>query len=113
MAGSFELKRSKNGKFFFNLLAGNGQIILSSEMYEAKASANNGIASVRRNAVDDAKFARLEGKDGSPYFTLKAGNGQVIGQSQMYSSASSRDAGIESVQKNAPDAEIKDLSAGD
>ena len=47
MAGKFELKKSKNGKFFFNLLASNGQIILSSEMYEAKASAVNGIESVK------------------------------------------------------------------
>ena len=46
MAGKFELKKSKNDKYFFNLLAGNGQIILSSEMYESKASALNGIASV-------------------------------------------------------------------
>ena len=46
MAGKFEIKKSKNSKFFFHLLAGNGQIILSSEMYESKASAQNGIASV-------------------------------------------------------------------
>ena len=43
MAGKFELKVAKNGKYHFNLLAGNGQIILSSEMYESKSAAENGI----------------------------------------------------------------------
>ena len=79
MAGKFELKRSKNDKYFFHLLASNGQIILSSEMYESRASAVNGIASVQKNAGDDMRYGRLVGKDGSPYFALKAGNGQVVG----------------------------------
>ena len=51
MAGKFELKKSKNDKFHFNLLASNGQIIMQSEMYESKASAQNGIASVQKNKV--------------------------------------------------------------
>ena len=111
MAAKFELKKSKNGKFFFNLLATNGQIILSSEMYEAKASAENGIASVQKNAADDVRYERLTGKDGSPYFTLKAGNGQVIGQSQMYSSEKARDGGIDSVKNNGPTASTDDQTA--
>ncbi len=108
MAGKFELKKSKNEKFFFSLLASNGQTILGSEMYEAKASALNGIESVKTNSVDDSRFARLSGKDGSPYFSLKAGNGQVIGSSQMYSSASARDNGIASCKTNAPGAATDD-----
>ncbi len=111
MAGKFELKKSKNDKFHFSLLAGNGQVILSSEMYEARASAVNGIESVKKNAADAARFERLDGKDGAPYFTLKASNGQVIGQSQMYSSAAARDAGIASVMATAPAASVHDLSA--
>lgn len=108
MAAKFELKKSKNGKFFFNLLATNGQIILTSEMYEAKASAVNGIESVKKNAADDGRYERLAGKDGAPYFTLKAGNGQVIGQSQMYSSEKARDGGIDSVKANGPTAVVDD-----
>lgn len=108
MAGKFELKKSKNGKYFFSLLAGNGQKILTSEMYEAKASALNGIESVKTNAADDERYARLAAKDGSPYFSLKAGNGQVIGSSEMYSSASSRDNGITSCKTNAPGAATDD-----
>ena len=108
MAGKFELNKSKNDKYFFSLLAGNGQKILGSEMYEAKPSAVNGIESVKKNAADDGRYERLTGKDGSPYFTLKAGNGQVIGSSQMYSSTAARDAGIESCKANAPGASVTD-----
>jgi uncharacterized protein YegP (UPF0339 family) len=52
MAGKFELFTDKGGKFRFNLKAGNGQIIASSEAYESKAAALNGIESVRKNAAD-------------------------------------------------------------
>ena len=108
MAGKFELKKSKNDKYFFSLLAGNGQIILTSEMYESKASAVNGIESVKKNAPDDARYDRLKGKDDAPYFTLKAGNHQVIGNSQMYASESSRDSGIASCKTNGPTAKVDD-----
>ena len=111
MAGKFEITTRKNGEFQFNLKAGNGEIILSSEGYKAKDSALNGIDSVRRHSVDDGNFERLTAKDGSPYFTLKAGNGQVIGHSETYSSAAARDNGIESVRRNAPDATLVDLTS--
>lgn len=111
MAGKFELKQAKNGDFHFNLLAGNGQIILSSEMYKTKASAVNGIESVQKNALDDARYDRLTSSNGKPYFVLKAANHQIIGQSQMYESEASRDNGIESVKKNAPDAKVEEITA--
>jgi len=104
MAGKFELKVSKNGKYHFNLLAGNGQIILSSEMYESKSAAENGIASVSKNATDEGRFERRESTKGDPYFVIKAGNGQEIGRSEMYSSKASMENGIASVMKNAPGA---------
>jgi uncharacterized protein YegP (UPF0339 family) len=109
MAGKFELKVSSNGKYHFNLKAGNGQIILSSEMYESKAAAENGIASVKKNAGDDARYERKESSNGKPYFNLKASNGQVIGKSEMYESAASMENGIESVKKNGPDAETVEV----
>lgn len=108
MAAKYELKKTRNDKFLFNLVAGNGQTVLTSEMYEAKASALNGIESVRKNGTDDARYERLSAKDGSPYFTLKASNGQVIGQSQMYSGTSARDGGIASVQNNCAAAVLDD-----
>jgi hypothetical protein len=52
MAGKFELYRDKAGKYRFRLKAGNGEIIASSEAYESKAGAKNGIESVRKNAPD-------------------------------------------------------------
>ena len=110
MAGKFEIKKASNGEFFFNLLAGNGQIILSSEMYKAKASAHNGIASVRSNSADDNRYLREVSTSKKPYFALKARNGEIIGRSQMYASAESRDNGIESVKSHAADAAVVDLS---
>lgn len=110
MAGKFELKLAKSGQFHFNLLASNGQVILQSEMYESKASALNGIASIQKNAGDDAKYDRLVSKSSKPYFVLKAANHQIIGQSQQYESEAGRDNGIESVKKNAPEGAVVDLT---
>lgn len=110
MAGKFELKVSKSGLFHFNLLAGNGQVIMQSEMYEAKASAFNGIASIQKNAAIDERFEKFTRRDGKFYYVLKAGNHQVIGQSQDYFSEAGRENGIESVKRNAPEATIVDLT---
>jgi len=73
-----------------------------------RASAEHGIESVRKNAPLDERYDRMENAKGEPMFTLKAGNHEVIGVSEAYSSASARDNGIESVKKNAPDAAIQD-----
>ncbi|KAB1153392.1 MULTISPECIES: YegP family protein [Tenacibaculum] len=108
--GKFEIKTDKSGQFRFNLKAGNGQVILSSEAYTTKAACNNGIDSVKTNSQNDARFDRLEAKNGSPYFNLKAANGQVIGNSEMYSSKDAMENGIASVKKNAPDATVEDNS---
>ena len=108
--GKFEIKTDKSGQFRFNLKAGNGQVILSSEGYTTKAACENGIESVRKNSQDDARFERKTAKDGSPYFNLKATNGQVIGSSEMYSGTSAMENGIASVKKNAPGADIDDNS---
>ncbi len=111
MAGKFEIYTDKAGEFRFRLKAGNGQTILASEGYKQRASCDNGIASVRKNAADDGRYERKETKSGQHMFNLKAGNGQVIGTSESYTSTSARENGIESVKKNAPDAEVKDLTA--
>ena len=110
MAGKFELKKSSNGQYHFNLKAGNGEIILSSEMYTTKSGAENGIESVKKNAPLDERYEKKTSSKGQPYFILKAANGETIGQSEMYSSTTARDNGIESVKKNAPDAIIEDLT---
>ena len=107
--GKFEIKTRKNGEFQFNLKAGNGQIILTSEGYKTKASCEAGIASVKKNSQTEGRFEKLESKNGKFYFNLKATNGQIIGSSEMYESVASRDNGIASVQKNAPDADVIEL----
>jgi uncharacterized protein YegP (UPF0339 family) len=108
MAAKFDLKKSSSGKHMFNLKAGNGQIILTSELYDSKQAAQNGIASVKSNAATDAHCERNLSKTNQPYFVLKATNGQVIGQSEMYSDSSGMENGIASVKDNAPDAPIDD-----
>ncbi len=112
MAGKYNLKKSKNGKFSFNLVAGNGQVVLTSETYNTKASATNGIKSIRKNCQDDSCFDRKVAKNGKPYFTLKSTNGQIIGKSQMYSSNSSMEKGIRSVVTNGPDSVVDDQTKG-
>lgn len=102
MAGKFEMKQAKNDQWMFNLKAGNGEIILTSEMYTTKDACKNGIASVQKNSPLDERYDRRESKRGEPYFVLKAGNHQIIGQSEMYSSKGAMEKGIESVKKNGP-----------
>ncbi len=111
MAGYFELKSTAAGKFMFNLKAGNHEIILTSQQYTAKATAEQGIESVRTNAADLSRFDRRTSVQGDPYFALTAGNGQDIGTSQMYSSTAAMDAGIASVQQNAPEATVTTLAS--
>lgn len=109
--GKFVIKTRKNGEYQFSLTASNGQSILASEGYSSKAACISGIESVQKNGVDDAKFERKTATNGKFYFTLKAGNGQVIGTSEMYESEAARNNGIESVKKNSADSVIDDQSA--
>lgn len=99
----------KNGEFYFRLKARNGEVILTSQGYKAKASCLNGIESVKKNSANEERFEIKEAKDGRLFFNLKATNGQIIGSSQMYKSESGMKNGIASVQKNAS-GEIKDLT---
>lgn len=108
MAGWYELNRSTNSQYYFVLKAGNGEVILTSEQYTTKTSAQGGIASAQVNSPFDERYERKVASNGKFYFTLKAANYQVIGMSQMYASASGRDNGIESVKINGPTKTIKD-----
>jgi uncharacterized protein YegP (UPF0339 family) len=104
--GKFVTKTGKDGQYYFNLKADNGQVILSSEGYSTTSARQNGIDSVKTNAKDDSKYDRLTSSNEKHYFNLKAGNGQVIGKSELYESALGRDKGIESVKSNAPGADV-------
>ncbi len=111
MIGYYELALAKNGQFHFRLLAPNGQIVLTSEMYKSRDGAENGIASVQSNCENDDRYERKQSENDKPYFVLKAANHQVIGQSQMYSSENSRNEGIASVKANGPSTDVRDLTA--
>ncbi|MEC8056643.1 MAG: YegP family protein, partial [Pseudomonadota bacterium] len=63
MAGWYELSKAKDGQYRFVLKAGNGEVILTSELYKAKASAENGIASVQNNSPDEARYEKLTAKN--------------------------------------------------
>lgn len=110
MSGWYELSKSKDGQFRFVLKAGNAETILTSELYRARNSAENGIASVQTNSPDDARYELKVASNGKPYFNLKAANHQIIGTSQMYASEASRATGIASVKNNGPSTTIKDLT---
>jgi uncharacterized protein YegP (UPF0339 family) len=111
MTAKFEIKKAVDGSFYFHLKATNGQIILASETYSAKSSAENGIDSVKVNAPMEERYERKSDVNGKPYFVLKAGNDQVIGKSQMYASLAEMEQGIASVKINGPDASVEDFTA--
>lgn len=102
--GKFEIKKDAKGEYRFNLKAGNGQVILSSEGYSTMDGCTNGIESVKKNAGEDGRYERKEASNGKYHFNLKAANGQVIGTSQMYADKGGMENGIESVKTNAPGA---------
>ncbi len=108
--GKFVITKRTNGDFQFNLKAGNGQVILTSQGYSTKAGCENGVESVKKNASDDARYERKTSSNGKDFFNLTATNGQIIGSSEMYESTAARENGIESVKKNAPEADVEDLS---
>jgi len=107
MAAKFDLKQGGSGQFMFNLKAANGEVILTSELYKQKQSAIVGIDSVKDNAGDDTRYERKTAKNGQAFFVLTATNGQIIGKSEMYSSVSAMENGIQSVKKNGPVATIQ------
>lgn len=106
--GYYRLFIGANEEYFFSLNAENNQVILQSEGYTAKTSAENGIESVRVNSRDESKFDRRESKDDQYYFVLKARNGEIIGTSEMYRQRAGMENGIHSVMENGPDSPVRD-----
>lgn len=113
--------RTVNSGIKFDLKATNGQVILTSEVYTTKAACRNGVESIMKNApianVEDQtvegfetmthpKFEMYQDKAGEFRFRLKARNGEIIGVSEGYTSKANCVNGVESVKKNAPEAEI-------
>lgn len=118
--GKFVVKETKTG-IKFDLKAGNGEVIATSEVYTTKAACLNGVESVKKNSavaeiedqtvadyakVKNPKFEVYEDKAGEFRFRLKATNGQIIAVGEGYKAKAGCLNGIESVKKNAPDAEV-------
>jgi uncharacterized protein YegP (UPF0339 family) len=123
--GKFVVKPTKTG-FVFNLKAGNGEVIAVSEVYSTEISCMNGIESVRKNAVEakledqtvegfekvtNPKFEVYVDKAGEFRFRLKARNGEIIAVGEGYKAKASCLNGIDSIRRNAPDAEVVKLEA--
>ena len=107
----FEIFKDRNNEeFYFHLKAANGEIVLQSEGYKQKASAYNGIASVRRHSFHLKNFKKSRSKDKQYYFALRANNHEVIGMSEMYQRSAGRDHGISVIRGLAPTAPIIDLT---
>lgn len=119
--GKFVVKAPKTG-FVFNLKAGNGETIATSEVYTTEAACLKGVESVRKNAADakledqtvaevaavtNPKFEMYTDKAGEFRFRLKARNGEVIAASEGYKAKASCLNGIDSVRRNAPDAAVE------
>ena len=117
--GKFEVKTVKTG-IKFNLKAGNGEIIATSEIYTSEAACMKGIESVRANCLSEVEDQTVEGyeklkhpkyevyldKAGEYRFRLKARNGEIIAASEGYKKKAGCLNGIDSIKRNAPDAEV-------
>jgi uncharacterized protein len=110
MTGYYAFSVTANGGFMFNLKAGNHEVILTSQVYQSRQAALDGIESVRKNSQADSRFERKVAKDNSPYFVLTAANGQVIGKSEMYSGSSAMEVGIKSVMANGSSTTVKGIA---
>src|SRR3990172_8773749 len=110
MPAAFRISRSRDGQFYFVLTAENGEPLLSSETYTSKAAAQNGIRSVRENALDDARFLRKVSTDGKPFFVLIAANREPIGKSETYNTPAAMENGVLAVRRVAPSAPEHDLA---
>lgn len=110
MPGKFELSKTRNGQFVFNLKAANGQVILTSHTYASKDQALSSVEHVRVNGSVDNHFDRKTSTAGHPYFSLLNESGENLGRSEMYSSVAAMEKGIASVKRNAVTARLIDLS---
>jgi Fe-Mn family superoxide dismutase len=106
----YELKKDASGKWMFNLKAGNGEVVLTSESYSTKDGALSGIDSVRKNALMSERFEKRTSAKGDPYFVLLASNKEPIGRSEMYSSANAMENGVNAVMRACGATHIEELA---
>lgn len=108
----FEIYQDKETKLFhFRLKAANGQVILTGPAYEDKTSCAHGVFAVLKNGRQESLYEVMESESGKQYFVLRSVTGQIIGQSQEYSSESGLKNGIISVGNNVANPRVRDLAA--
>ena len=119
--GKFVINKTNNDGFKFNLKAGNGEVIATSQVYKNEDTCLNGIESVRKNSIDakledqtvenfetvtNPKFEVYKDKAGEFRFRLKARNGEIIATGEGYKAKASCLNGIDSIRRNAPEAKL-------
>lgn len=108
MPGFYQLTKSENNSYGFDLHAENGKTILSGEWCKSRYVALNAIEACRENSTLDYQYVFMNSDDGQPYFVLVAENGKVIGTSEMFATAFARENAVDSVKRNAASLIIKD-----
>ncbi len=100
---SFDVFQGANSRYYFNFSAANHEIILASQSYSSRTGAIGGVLSVLDNAGDELAYDLRPANGGGYYFNVKAGNGQIIATSEVYSTKSNANRGIETVTRNVGD----------
>lgn len=101
--------RKSDAKEPFSFVFMDGEkTIIKSENYAQKASAKNGIESVKKNSQEDGRYELKESSNGKFYFNIKASNGQIVGTSTMFASEDDRASAIDTLKSEAPNAAVED-----
>ena len=101
-------KSAASEPFTFSFVDDAGRMVVKSENYAAKKSAQSGIESVRKNCAEDGRYEMLAARNGKFYFNLKASNGQIVATSAMFDTESDRVAAVAMLKSDAPGAELDD-----
>ena len=92
--------------FSFIFVNAEGKTIVKSENYAQKASAKNGIESVKKKCQEDSRYELKESSNNKAYFNIKSTNGQIVGTSALFDSETERTAAITELKANSEEAEI-------
>lgn len=107
------LKKSSAAEpFSFTFVDSDGKMVLRSENYKAKDSANKGINSVKKNCTEDKRYILKESSNGMYFFNVKSANGQVVATSAMYPTADDRAQMINQVKAMIPSCEVEEQLGG-
>ena len=98
--GKYAISSTKGGGNHFNLIATNGQVILTSQMYSTLEECRAAMESVREHCTDDDRFDRKISSNNKHFFNLTSPDGQIIGKSELYESLANMEKGIASVKRN-------------